>query len=108
MPSKKKPKPLPDSLTGKSPGFYPTKTRPPGTWFLGKKPKKGKGLSAPEVQRGATIGGQKYTDAQLQSLGPAAQHIEDQQFGAVQRIAGGLNTQYTRDARRPASRRDGK
>ena len=100
MPSKKKPKPLPDSLTGKSPGFYPTKTRPPGTWFLGKKPKKGKGLSAPEVQRGATIGGQKYTEAQLRSLGPAAQQIEDQQFGAVRRIAGGLNNQYTRDARR--------
>ena len=99
MPSKKKPKPLPPSLTGKSPGFYPTKTRPEGTYYLGKKPKKGAGLNAPEVQRGATIGGQKYTEAQLRSLGPAAQQIEDQQFGAVQRIAGGLNNQYTRDAR---------
>ena len=99
MPSKKKRKPLSPTLTGKSPGFYPTKTRPPGTYFLGKKPKEGPGLNAPEVQRGATIGGQKYTEAQLRSLGPAAQQIEDQQFGAVQRIAGGLNNQYTRDAR---------
>ena len=99
MPSKKKRKPLSSTLTGKSPGFYPTKTRPPGTYFLGKKPKEGPGLNAPEVQRGATIGGQKYTEAQLRSLGPAAQQIEDQQFGAVQRIAGGLNNQYTRDAR---------
>jgi len=99
MPSKKKPKPLPIALTGKSPGVYPNSKGPKGSGFLGKKPKKGPGINPSEVQRGATSGGQKYTDAQLRSLGPASQQIEDQQFGAVRRIAGGLNNQYTRDAR---------
>jgi hypothetical protein len=95
---KPKPRPLPDTLTGARPRGTGRKP-PPGGSFLGRSPILGPGVNAPEVLRGANQGGAQFVDAQLDQLGPAFKQLEDQQYGSIQRIAGGLDNQYTRDAR---------
>lgn len=97
------PRPLPGTMTGANPTL--TKTKPPkGGEFLGNRPQLGPGVNAPEVVRGSTQGGQQFTNAQFGQLSPAFRQLADQQYGAIQRIAGGLNNQYTRDARGQVNR----
>jgi hypothetical protein len=99
MAAKKKPRPLPGNLTGKSPGKSPNKKPPKGAGFLGNKPMVGLGLNAPEVQRGAAIGGEGFANQQFNALDPAFEQLTDQQYEQIQRLQGGFKNQYTTDAR---------
>jgi hypothetical protein len=99
MAAKKKPRPLPANLTGKSPGKFPNWKPPKGAGFLGNKPKVGQGLNAPEVQRGAAIGGEGFANQQFNALDPAFEQLTDQQYEQIQRLQGGFKNQYTTDAR---------
>jgi hypothetical protein len=95
--AKPKVKPLPGTLTGANPAK--TKVKPPGeAKWLGNKPEMGPGVNAPEVVRGSTQGGQQFTDAQFDQLGPAFKQLADQQYGSIQRIAKGLDNKYTQGA----------
>jgi len=66
--------------------------------YLGPKP----GLPA-NFNAGATMqqgigGGQQLTNAQMGSLNPMFTQLGNQQYGSIQRIAGGLNNAYTQQA----------
>jgi hypothetical protein len=94
-----KTKPLPRSLTGKNPPKSPWAKPPKGAYWLGHRPSAGGGLNAKEVQRGAVIGGEGFANQQFNALDPAFEQLTDQQYDQIQRLQGGFNNQYTRDAR---------
>ena len=94
-----KTKPLPGSLTGKNPPKSTWAKPPKGAYWLGNRPVAGGGLNAKEVQRGAVIGGEGFANQQFNALDPAFEQLTDQQYDQIQRLQGGFNNQYTRDAR---------
>jgi len=80
--------------------YLPANTpRPAGSEFLGPKPLALPSIDPSFVADAAAKSGANFTNAQFGALDPAFKQLSDQQYGSIQRIAGGLNNQYTKDAR---------
>ena len=73
--------------------------RPAGSEILGPRPALLPNIDPSFVADAAAKSGANFTNAQLGALNPAFKQLSDQQYGSIQRIAGGLNNQYTQDAR---------
>jgi len=66
--------------------------------YLGPRPGLPANFNAGATMQQGITGGQQLTNAQMGSLNPMFTQLADQQYGSIQRIAGGLNNAYTRQA----------
>lgn len=66
--------------------------------YLGPRPGRPSDLDANAIMGSGLAGGQRVANAQMQAGKPMFNQLADQQYGSIQRIAGGLNNQYTQQA----------
>ena len=75
--------------------------------YLGPKPGRPSDLDANAIMGSGLAGGQRVANAQMQAGQPMFNQLADQQYGSIQRIAGGLDNQYLGTARNAISQQLG-